>query len=95
MACNLPSASANFPPSQVRIRVRTAPAVTTGLELGTGVVILPQRHPLALAKRVASLDVLSGGRLHLGVGEAGQLFQPSSVTYDAILLRRGEAHVAV
>ncbi|MFS8098139.1 LLM class F420-dependent oxidoreductase [Lentzea alba] len=42
--------------------------VTSGLELGTGIVILPQRNPVVLAKQVASLDVLSGGRFTLGVG---------------------------
>ncbi|MCP2165485.1 LLM class F420-dependent oxidoreductase [Goodfellowiella coeruleoviolacea] len=47
-------------------------AVTQRLELGTGIVILPQRNPLVLAKQVASLDVLSRGRLLLGVG-AGYL----------------------
>jgi probable F420-dependent oxidoreductase len=44
----------------------------TGLLLGTGIVILPQRNPLVLAKQVASLDALSGGRLILGIG-AGYL----------------------
>lgn len=43
-------------------------AVTERLALGTGVIVLPQRNPLILAKQVASLDVLSGGRVLLGVG---------------------------
>jgi probable F420-dependent oxidoreductase len=47
-------------------------AVTQRLELGTGILILPQRNPLVLAKQAASLDVLSAGRLLLGVG-AGYL----------------------
>ena len=45
-----------------------AAAVTKTLRLGTGVVILPQRHPLYVAKEMATLDVLSNGRAILGVG---------------------------
>ena len=41
---------------------------TTTLKLGTGIIIVPQRNPLVLAKEMASLDVLSRGRLLLGVG---------------------------
>jgi probable F420-dependent oxidoreductase len=45
-----------------------AAAVTRTLRLGTGILILPQRHPLYVAKEVATLDVLSGGRALLGIG---------------------------
>ena len=43
-------------------------AVTTRVRLGTGIIILPQRNPLVLAKELASLDRLSNGRLVFGVG---------------------------
>jgi probable F420-dependent oxidoreductase len=43
-------------------------ALTKTLKLATGILILPQRHPLYVAKEVASLDVLSHGRVILGIG---------------------------
>jgi probable F420-dependent oxidoreductase len=45
-----------------------AAAVTTSLRLGTGVTLIAQRDPIWTAKEVASLDVLSGGRLIFGIG---------------------------
>jgi probable F420-dependent oxidoreductase len=41
---------------------------TSRVLLGTGIIILPQRNPLVLAKELASLDVISAGRLLFGVG---------------------------
>src|ERR1700739_2025514 len=41
---------------------------TTTLGLATGVLVLPNHHPVVLAKRVATVDALSGGRLRLCVG---------------------------
>jgi probable F420-dependent oxidoreductase len=43
-------------------------AVTKTLKLATGILILPQRHPLYVAKEVATLDLLSNGRVILGIG---------------------------
>lgn len=43
-------------------------AQTRRVKLGTGIIILPQRNPLVLAKELASLDVLSEGRLICGIG---------------------------
>ena len=45
-----------------------AAAITRTLKLGTGVMILPQRHPLYVAKELATLDVLSNGRVVFGIG---------------------------
>ncbi len=41
---------------------------TERIRLGTGILVLPEHHPLQLAKRCATIDRLSGGRLFLGVG---------------------------
>jgi probable F420-dependent oxidoreductase len=62
-------------------------ACTETMELGTAVVILPQRNPVVLAKQVASLDVLSGGRLLLGVG-AGYL-EPELTAVGVPMSERG------
>ncbi len=45
-----------------------AAAVTERVRLGTSVLVLPMRHPLPLAKELATLQNLSGGRLILGAG---------------------------
>ena len=43
-------------------------AQTQQIRLGTGILVLPEHHPLQLAKRIATIDRLSGGRMFVGVG---------------------------
>jgi probable F420-dependent oxidoreductase len=64
-----------------------AAAHTTTIRLATGIVILPQRNPLVLAKQLVTLDVLSGGRVTLGVG-AGYL-EPEFRALGADFAARG------
>jgi luciferase family oxidoreductase group 1 len=42
---------------------------TTRIRLGHGIIQLPTNHPIRVAERVATLDLLSGGRVELGLGE--------------------------
>lgn len=50
------------------VALATAAAVTTRIGLGTGILLAAQHDPILLAKEVATLDHLSGGRVTLGVG---------------------------
>jgi probable F420-dependent oxidoreductase len=58
-------------------------ARTTVLRLTTGIMVLPMREPILLAKQVATLDQLSGGRVILGVAVGGYRDEFETVRPDA------------
>jgi probable F420-dependent oxidoreductase len=61
---------------------------TERVKIGTGVYLLPLRHPTTTAKVAATLDVLSGGRLILGVGVGGE-FPPEFEASGVPVAERG------
>ena len=63
----LPSGEATVFPDPL-IWLAYVAARTSTVRLGTGILIVPQRNPLVLAKELATLDHLSGGRMILGAG---------------------------
>jgi probable F420-dependent oxidoreductase len=50
------------------VALARASGATTRIKLGTGIVLVPERHPLLLAKEVSTLDLFSGGRFSFGIG---------------------------
>jgi probable F420-dependent oxidoreductase len=50
------------------VALTAAAAVTTSLRIGTGISLVAQRDPIVLAKEIATLDYVSGGRFHFGAG---------------------------
>src|SRR4029453_2305272 len=50
------------------VALAAASSATTGLRLGTGILLAAQRDPIVTAKALASLDHVSGGRVSVGVG---------------------------
>src|SRR5947199_8835449 len=71
-----------------------AAAVTKKLRLATGILILPQRHPIYVAKAVATLDVLPGGRAILGIG-IGWLKEECDPLASPLAVRPGRHRDAV
>jgi len=67
-------------------------AATTRIRLGTSVYLLPLRHPLVTARLAMSLDVLSGGRLTLGVGVGwlAEEFQAAGIDFQTRAARTRE-----
>jgi len=77
------------------VALAAAAAATSKIKLGTGICLVPERHPLHTAKEIATLDQLSGGRFIFGIGagwlkEETEIFGANfprrwSVTREAVL----------
>src|SRR3954452_24771894 len=50
-------------------------AKTTRLRVGTAVIVVPLHHPLMVAEEIATLDVLAGGRVDIGLGRGYQYYE--------------------
>ncbi|MBB2948801.1 putative F420-dependent oxidoreductase [Actinoplanes lutulentus] len=83
----LPPGEGNPPRLEALIALTYLAAVTSRIRLGVGLIVLPQRQPVLLAKQLTSLDVLSGGRLTVAVG-AGYV-EPELHAMGVALSERG------
>jgi alkanesulfonate monooxygenase SsuD/methylene tetrahydromethanopterin reductase-like flavin-dependent oxidoreductase (luciferase family) len=86
-----------FPNPETMVTLATAAALTERVRITFSVLVLPMHNPIRIAKQVATLDVLSGGRVSLGVGVGGREEDYAAVgaEYDKSIWRRMEEQVAV
>lgn len=88
-----PFYSPQMPIMEAFMLLSYAAALTKRITLGTSVLVLPQRQITLVAKQVATLDTLSGGRIRLGVGSGWQRaeYEALSEDYDSRGARMDEA----
>lgn len=88
-----PFYSPTMPIMEALMVLSYAAALTQKIQLGVGVLVLPQRNPTLVAKQVSSLDTLSGGRVRVGVGIGWQRseYEALGEDYDTRGRRMNEA----
>jgi len=86
-----------FPNPELMVTMAAAAAVTERVRLALTVVVLPLHSPVLIAKQVATLDVISAGRVSLGVGIGARVedYRAVGVPFDAKRLKRMEAQIAL
>jgi probable F420-dependent oxidoreductase len=72
------------------VALAAASSVTGRIRLGTGIALVAQHDPIALAKEIATLDLLSAGRLVLGIGYG---WNREEMENHGIDVKRRRAHV--
>src|SRR5919198_5967996 len=93
------SSDGSIPESYSRIvdpfvALARASAATQTIKLGTGICLVPERNPLLLAKEIATLDRLSGGRFLFGIG-AGWLKEETEIMGGDFAHRWTQTHDAI
>jgi alkanesulfonate monooxygenase SsuD/methylene tetrahydromethanopterin reductase-like flavin-dependent oxidoreductase (luciferase family) len=84
-----------FPNPEIMVAMSFAAAVTERVRLALTVVVLPLHRPVMMAKQIATLDVVSGGRVTLGVGVGARVedYKAAEAPFDALRLRRMEKSI--
>jgi len=67
-------------------------AITKNVKLGIAVLIVPIRNPIIAAKQAANLDLLSGGRLILGIGPGGIKDKTKNQDFENMAISRSEKY---
>jgi len=86
-----------FPNPDMMVTLAAAAAVTERVKIACTVLVLPMHAAPLVAKQIATLDVLSGGRVvcGVGVGARAEDYRAAGVPFDARRLRRMEQQVAL
>jgi alkanesulfonate monooxygenase SsuD/methylene tetrahydromethanopterin reductase-like flavin-dependent oxidoreductase (luciferase family) len=86
-----------FPNPEIMVTMAAAAAVTERVRLALTVIVLPMHSPVLIAKQIATLDVISGGRVSLGVGIGARVedYRAVGAAFDTARLRRMEQQIAV
>lgn len=85
-----------FPNPEIMVTMAAAAAVTERVRLALTVIVLPLHSPVLIAKQVATLDVLSAGRVTLGLGVGARVedYRAVDASFDSHRLQRMEAQIA-
>jgi len=86
-----------FPNPELMVTVSAAAAVTERVSLALTVVVLPLHSPVLMAKQIATLDVISGGRVTLGLGIGARIedYRAVGALFDTRRLKRMEEQIAL
>jgi alkanesulfonate monooxygenase SsuD/methylene tetrahydromethanopterin reductase-like flavin-dependent oxidoreductase (luciferase family) len=86
-----------FPNPELMVTISAAAAVTERVRLALTVLVLPLHSPVLMAKQIATLDVISAGRVTLGVGVGARIedYRAVGALFDTRRMKRMEEQIAL